>query len=220
MQYGVTDLAAEPPLDADWDAEIWGRVPAVRLAGYLGSEAPSHRPRTSVRLAYREDALHWIFRVEDRYVRATAPRHQARVCTDSCVEFFFVPGTDIGVGYFNVELNCGGTALFHYQPRPRQDVVTVTDEDMAQVRTAASLPKQVDPEIVEPLVWTVQCRLPLAVLRRYSTVSEPGPGAIWLGNFYKCADGTSHPHWLTWSPVDPSPLGFHRPDAFAKLVFA
>ena len=33
-------------------------------------------------------------------------------------------------------------------------------------------------------------------------VISPSPRAVWRVNFYKCADDTSHPHWLTWSPVE------------------
>ena len=219
MKHVVSRRTGSPGLDADWHGPVWGGLDALSLNGFLGSDPPAHRPRTHVKTAYDSDALHWIFRVEDRYVRAVAARHQDAVCRDSCVEFFFVPGPDIAQGYFNLEINCGGTVLFHWQPVPKRDVVVVAEADVAALGVAASLPKIVDPEIGEPTVWTVACRLPMAVLQRYAPVVAPGHGVAWRANFYKCGDATSHPHWLTWAPVDPSSFGFHRPDIFGELVF-
>lgn len=40
-------------------------------------------------------------------------------------------------------------------------------------------------------------------------VDKPAPGTRWRANFYKCADKTSHPHWLTWAPVDYPKPKFH-----------
>ena len=37
-------------------------------------------------------------------------------------------------------------------------------------------------------------------------------------NFYKCADKSAHPHFLSWNPIDvPSP-DFHRPEFFGELI--
>ena len=190
------------------------------LEDFLGPDAPEHRPRTQAKVAYDDEALYVIFHVEDQYVRAVAPQHQSRVCSDSCSEFFFVTGTDINQGYFNIEMNCGGIMLFHFQPVPKQDVVTVTQDHLAQMEVAHSLPATVDPEILDPTTWTVEYRLPIAILEKYCPVVKPSPGIVWHANFYKCADDTSHPHWLTWAHVDPSPRGFHRPDTFGELIFS
>jgi len=78
---------------------------------------PDHFPRTAFKIAYTQDAVHLIFLVADRYVRAMATGHQQNVCADSCVEFFFSPGPDTAIGYFNLEINCGGTVLFHFHPK-------------------------------------------------------------------------------------------------------
>jgi len=41
----------------------------------------------------------------------------------------------------------------------------------------------------------------------------------WLANAYKCADGTSSPHWLTWASVDWDGANFHLPQFFGELAF-
>ena len=44
-------------------------------------------------------------------------------------------------------------------------------------------------------------------------------GQTWRGNFYKCGDHTSHPHWASWSPIGEQ-LDFHQPEFFGELRFA
>ena len=40
-----------------------------------------------------------------------------------------------------------------------------------------------------------------------------------LANFYKCADATSMPHYVTWNPVLTDKPDFHRPEFFGELIF-
>ncbi|MDI6774344.1 MAG: carbohydrate-binding family 9-like protein [Verrucomicrobiota bacterium] len=218
MKRQVHRLSKPPVIDADWDKAPWDSITPLSVENAFGVE-PEHRPRTQARVGYDHEAVYVIFRVEDRYVRAVAAKRQDPVYKDSCVEFFFVPGRDLSRGYFNLEMNAGGFMLFHFQAAPKQNVATVSEPDCAQVRIAHSLPQRVEPEIVAPVVWTVECRIPVGILPRYTRVNRPAPGAVWRVNFYKCGDETSHPHWLTWSPVPKSPLGFHFPQAFGELEF-
>jgi len=219
MRYLVTRLPAAPPVDAMWNRQPWKNVPALTLGYYMGDK-PEHAPRVEARLGYDADALYAIFRVEDRYVRAVARQDQDPVCRDSCVEFFFVPGTDIAGGYFNLEINCGGIMLFHFQKKPRKDAAPIAAADLAEVARAHSLPARVEPELKENVAWTVAYRMPFGFLSRYRAAERPGPGTVWRANFYKCADETSHPHWLTWTPVRRPQPDFHVPEDFGMLEFA
>ena len=116
MTVTVPKLPARPEINADWDNPSFADTDELLIANYMGEE-PDHFPSTHFRLAYDDSALYVMFRVEDRYVRAVADHHQGNVCRDSCVEFFFTPGSDVSNGYFNIEMNCGGTMLFHFQKR-------------------------------------------------------------------------------------------------------
>ena len=185
----------------------------------VAGEQPAHFPRVQAKLAYDVAALYIIFQVVDRYVRATAESYQDQVCEDSCVEFFFTPGEDFSHGYFNMEVNCGGMVLFHHQKGRKLDDVPVSEPDFEQVKIAHTLPKIVHPEIDEALTWVVEYRLPFAILSSYARIDTPSPGVRWRANLYKCADGCSHPHWLTWSPVILPVPDFHRPEFFGHLMF-
>jgi hypothetical protein len=202
----------------DWDAPAWRNLPALPVDLPVGG-VPAHAPRTQARLAWDDRCLRVIFRVEDRFVRAVVDRYQGPVCTDSCVEFFFTPGTDLRAGYFNIEMNCGGTMLLHHQIGRSARRREVTEEDSHRLEPAHTLPSRVDPEMPGPVTWLVSYRVPFEVLERYAPVERPRPGAVWRANLYKCGDATSHPHWLAWSPVDVPTPDFHRPEFFGTLRF-
>ena len=109
--------------------------------------------------------------------------------------------------------------LLHFQKIPRQDQVPLAEKALSQIKIAHSLPKSIDPEIADPVTWTLEYRLPLAILGDYRAVQKPAPGVVWRANFFKCADQTSHPHWLTWSLVDKPRPDFHVPKFFGVLKF-
>lgn len=215
--YAVSRVAAPPAIDANWDKTPWKTIRPVHLRRHMGDK-PAHMPKTQAKVAYDDAALYVIFRVEDRYVRSVMTKNQAAVCKDSCVEFFFSPAPALPNEYFNLELNCGGTMYFAYHGANTE--TKLPQGDMGDLSIAHSMPSVVEPEIVNPVTWTIEYRLPLDILKRHSPIAQPARGVAWRANFYKCADLTSHPHWLTWAPVDyPKPC-FHLPAFFGMLKFA
>jgi len=219
MEYQVNKPTDTVIIDADWDKAVWQDVEPLELTHYMGDK-PGHFPKTQVKLLYDDLSIYVIFRVEDRYVRAVAEKHHDPVSKDSCVEFFFVPGTDLDAGYFNLEMNCAGILLLNFQTVPRQNSIHLDAADVERVELAHSMPGPVVDEIAEPTTWTVEYRLPIDILSKYCpTAKRPAPGVTWRANFYKCADDTSHPHWLTWSPVENPAPDFHKPPYFGRLLF-
>ncbi|MCG8532346.1 MAG: carbohydrate-binding family 9-like protein, partial [Desulfovibrionales bacterium] len=165
-----------------WDGSPWKDVDAQVLSHHMGDK-PRHFPDTRVKIAYDDTHLYLMFRVRDRYVRAVAQEDQGHVWEDSCVEFFFSPGPDIDRGYFNLEMNCGGTLLFHFQPCEGGEKVLVAPAHCERIRRWASLPRMIDPEISTPLEWHLAYALPLDIISDYSHLDRPGPGVRWRGNF-------------------------------------
>lgn len=219
LTYGVPQAEEPITIDADWNKPAWRDVEPLELAHAMG-ERPEHFPKVQAKVAYDAANLYVIFRVKDRYVRAVARKHNDPVCRDSCVELFFTPGTDASKGYFNVETNCGGTMLLHFQVIPRRDPQSLSDDAMNRIEIAHTMPKIVDREIAEPTTWVVEYRLPLDLLEVHlPDAVRPAPGVVWRANFYKCADDTSHPHWLTWAKVDRPKPDFHVPECFGYLKF-
>ena len=116
-------------------------------------------------------------------------------------------------------MNCGGTALFNFQTEPWTNRVEIAKADFDKIEIAHSMPKIVTPEIRQDTTWMLEYRIPFDFLEKYSPVVKPEPGVKWRTNFYKCADNSSHPHWLTWSKVDYSRPNFHLPHYFGELEF-
>jgi hypothetical protein len=215
--YRVKRMKGAPTVDADWNKPAWADVTPLTLEYYMGQE-PSHRPRVQAKIAYDDDFIYVIWRVEDNYVLARKTKQQESVSQDSCVEFFFTPGGDTDrIGYFNIETSCIGTMMFASNVPGIPN--SVTPADIGEVAVASSLKGPIDAEITTPTTWTLEYRIPLAVLEKHSKVQRPEPGLTWRANFYKCADGSSHPHWLTWSHVDRPAPSFHAPRSFGELIF-
>ena len=219
LHYAVHPADAPPPADAEWETGPWGAATPAILTHHMG-DPPEHRPKTQAKLLYDVDALYVRFRVEDRYVVALETEPQSGVSGDSCVELFVTPGTDVAPGYFNVEMNCVGTTLFHHQREPGVENHPL-DQEINELEVRHSVPgPTVDPEVGEPLTWTVGYRVLFRALARCATISAPEPGVVWRANMYKCANRSSHPHWLTWSPVAFDRPNFHLKEQFGYLHFA
>jgi hypothetical protein len=216
--YQVVRLKGPMKIDGNWDKPQWQKTSAIDLKNYMGA-MPKFKPAVQAKMMYDDANVYVIFRAEDRYVRCIANQINGRVWEDSCVEFFFSPDTKLPERYFNLETNCGGTALMHYHVNPKKENPDLEVEDIKKIEIAHSMPQQVDPEITEPTTWTLEYRIPLAVLEKVSAVTRPGHGVIWRANFYKCADKSSNPHWITWSPVENDKPNFHLPRYFGVLEF-
>lgn len=187
------------------------------------AKGSAHRPRTTVDIRHDQKTIHLHFTVEDRYVRAVSTRYHDCVWCDSCVEFFVQPRPDHG--YFNFEFSAGGHFLVSYITDPTRvgnqfkAFVKVPWERAQVVRVEASHRGIIDPEITGPVTWTVTAEIPVALLSYYTGALGPLSGQRWRGNFYKCGDRTSHPHWGAWSPIL-SGESFHQPAYFGALMFA
>ena len=205
-------------IHSEWNKAPWNQIEALSLKYHTG-EKPEHFPNVMAKVAYDDAGIYVIFKVDDQYVRSVRTKHQDNVCKDSCVEFFFSTANDSEEGYFNLELNCGGTMLLHHQIEPRKNSVQIEAEDLEKIAVATSMPKTVFPEIVEETTWTAAYHLPFEVLEKYQDLKRPTKGTVWRGNFYKCADESSHPHRLPWSEVDNPRPHFHLPEFFGVLEF-
>ncbi len=205
---------------ADWDAPHWRNAQTLEVRNFR-PEGSDHRPQTQSRLLYDASGIHGIFRVHDRYVRCQRTKYFDEVWKDSCVEFFAEPQP--GCGYVNFEFNCGGAFLCSHIIDPERTphgfkVFTKIPEEIASgVRVKSSLPKTIEPEITEPVIWTLSFFIPLTLFEYCFGKPRELRGQAWRGNFFKCAEENSHPHWASWAPVDE--FNFHRPNCFRTIRF-
>jgi hypothetical protein len=218
--YVVSSTGSAPRLNANWADGVWAAAEVLEVAQFR-SESSDHRPKTHARLLYDDAGIHGIFQVQDRFVRCVRTAYQSEVWKDSCAEFFVQPKAN--GGYFNFEFNCGGAFLCFYIVNPERtdngfkEYTRVPAEIGQTVQVRSSLPARIDPEIAEPITWTLQFFIPWTVFEHYVGPLGRHGDQVWRGNFFKCAEEVSHPHWATWSPVDA--FNFHLPRCFGTLRF-
>ncbi len=221
LSYTVKKVEKLPLVEDAWDGATWRQAETLAIDTFhpLGSD---HRPRTQARLLHDGASLAVMFRVEDRYVVARHTEYQQPTHEDSCVEFFAQPLP--GKGYFNFEMNAAGTLLLWFVEDPRRvdgkfAKATPVPLDLYQKMSVhASMLGPIDPEIEDPTTWTVSYRIPIALFEAFAGDLTNFSGLQWRGNFYKCADKSSHPHWGYWADIGDR-LDFHQPDHFAPIVF-
>lgn len=220
MEYHIRKTVTPITLAANWDDAFWQNAETLEVKNFR-PESSGHRPRVAARLLYDPAGIHGLFRVQDRYVRCVRTEYNSQVWKDSCVEFFVQPKPD--AGYFNLEMNCGGAFLCWHiiDPTRTPDIfkqfVRVPGEIAREIKVQTSLPRVVEPEITEPLTWTLQFFVPFALFAKFVGPLGDVSGQVWRANLFKCADETSHPHWASWSPVDE--FNFHLPRCFGEIRF-
>ncbi len=215
----IPRLADPPvsPLDARWDA-----VPRLAVDNFH-PHSSDHHPVVHAQIGHSRDRLHLRFTVHDRHVRSIVVQANGPVCTDSCVECFVEPL--LGLGYFNIEVNAGGTLHVSHitDPTPLPEggfagCAMLGPDELATIAVATTLPRVIDPEIAGPLDWAMCAGIPIDLFTRRLGRAPPVPGT-WRGNFYKCADLSSQPHWASWAPIGER-LAFHVPGHFGELRLA
>ena len=222
MTYLVKRARITPSPGDHWDGDCWAAADTLDV-NHFHPRSSNHRPITRAKVLHDEVHLYVLFDVLDRYVRCVHTDFQSMVSRDSCVEFFLQPREQ--PGYFNFEINCGGAMLLYYikdstpaADAPFREFTRVPEALARQVRIWPSLPRRVDPEIDQPVHWSLGCAVPLALFEAFAGDLRPLGGCDWRGNFFKCGDETSHPHWASWSPIG-QVLRFHQPDRFGTIRF-
>lgn len=216
--YNVYRLKYSMEIDGNWEKPEWENIKSLKIEHYMG-EMPKFHPYTEVKMMYDDENLYIIFRVKDRYVQCVIQKPQGAVYEEACVEFFFSPDESLQFDYFNIETNCIGTVLMGYNSLSTRKSISIEVEDIKKIEIAHSLPNIVDQEIIEPVTWTIEYRIPLCMLEKYVRITHPEQGVTWRANFYKIAEKGSNPHFRTWAFVNHKSPNFHLPQYFGILKF-
>lgn len=185
---------------------------------------PAH-PTTVLRLAHTGTMLFVRFDVEGRGLRAMHTCDLEHVNEDSCVEFF-VTNADQS-RYFNFEFNCIGVCNASHRISKSEDVHRLTPDELHSILrhfsiAAASCTSPI-PRLSAPFdlrdgdyCWSLTIGISLSLLNITPAIfSQP---VTLRGNFYKCGDLTSEPHYLSWAPVTFPRPNFHLPASFGTLI--
>lgn len=171
-----------------------------------------YRPLTAFAIAHSQTAIYIDFFVRCNYLRAVNYENNSNVHQDSCVEFFVQPNPD-DPHYFNFEFNCIGT-IDAARRLDRNNFEKLTDEQLGRIRRVASCGNKPFEEVQGMFTWNLLVVIPLDIIG-----IDPAKLPLTMrGNFYKCADMTSVPHFLSWNPVETPTPDFHRPEFFGEIT--
>ena len=175
-------------------------------------EAYPYKPIVAFDIARGEKELYIHYFVRGLSLRATADEDGMYVHPDSCVEFFMRRKEELF--YTNFEFNCIGTC-FAARGTGRQGRTHFTANEYKKIRRYTTVPRKTFAEKTGIHAWELTVALPFELM---GLDASELPDMI-RGNFYKCADETAHPHYVTWSPIDlPSP-DYHCPEHFGAIRF-
>lgn len=185
----------------------------IHSVNQLNWEDYSYRPNVQFRIAHTGDEIWLKFYVKEKYIRAQETRTNGDVYKDSTVEFFISPDEN---NYYNFEFSCIGTIHLAYGPgRDNRKFVPV--ETVEKIDISSTLGSQPFTEKTGNFEWEMAIRIPIECFI-YSDI-ETFNELKAKGNFYKCGDETSVPHFVTWNPVKTDQPDYHRPEYFGKIKF-
>jgi len=172
-----------------------------------------YRPITQFNIARSKDSIFIKFSVRGSMLRAIYSNDMDPVHEDSCVEFFCMPlGAD---KYTNFEFNCIGTCSATTRKNRTDEVVPFTKEELNSIKRYPSIGRRAFNEMEGMFEWELTVKIPFDLMG----IDPLNIPEKIIGNFYKCADGTDSPHFVTWSPVKTDVPDFHRPEFFGELYF-
>ena len=171
-----------------------------------------YRPLTVITAAHSAKCLYIDVLVRCNYLRAVNYTDNSPVREDSCVAFYVAPRHDVDA-YWAFEFNCVGTINAERCIR-QKDFTPLPAEILSSVRRFASVGKRPFQEIEGSFIWSVVVAIPLEIIG----VEYDGKPVRMKGNFNKCAEATSQPHYLSWAPINTPFPDFHRPEFFGDIV--
>ena len=169
-----------------------------------------YKPIVAFDIARSKVNLYIRYFVKGNSLKALYEADGSPVYTDSCVEFFMKRVDD--PNYYNFEFNCIGTC--DAARRTSRDIKTsLSQEEYKSIIRLPSVRRRAFEEIKGIHTWNLIVVIPLKLMGL-----DPSnlPEKI-LGNFYKCADETMNPHFVSWSPIDLPEPNFHCPEFFGEI---
>lgn len=168
-------------------------------------------------IAHDSESLYIRFRVTETYIMAKVEADNGPVWTDSCCEFF-VSFDDRG--YYNFEFSCIGKALLAFRknkPNPTPAPPSVLDLIERNSTLGDRCFDEFKAANMDQGNWELNIRIPRAAFFMHDFKTLDGLSA--RGNFYKCGDGLTVPHFLSWAPIKSDHPNFHLPAYFGNLLF-
>lgn len=175
-------------------------------------EEYSYKPIVAFDIARGATELYIRYFVKGNSLKAVHATDNSPVHQDSCVEFFMKRVNDNF--YMNFEFNCIGTCDAARR-LSRDEKSSLSTDEYSRIRRYSTLRQEPFTEKTGVYAWELIVTIPFSLM---GLDPENLPEKI-LGNFYKCADLTDFPHFVSWVPIDVPQPDFHRPEFFGEIYF-
>ena len=158
--------------------------------------------------------FHIKYNVDEKTVRAEQNILGGEVYMDSCVECFISPGEN-NPYYYNFEFNAAGKVAMARRTG-RSDPQSAPIEVLESIKVYPSL--GTEPFAERPgKPWSLEVCIPASAL--WLDGVQKWDSMKMRMNFYKCGDGLSEPHYITWQPIKTENPDYHRPEFFVPVEF-
>lgn len=175
-------------------------------------EYPS-RPEVFFRIAHNGENILLQYEVHEDEILGVVAEDNGEVWTDSCAEFFIT--FDEGF-YYNLETTCVGRALLGYR-KIGVEAVHAPVEIVKSIKRLPSLGFTNREKQKGDFRWTLTLVIPHTAYWKDDLKSFGGLKA--RGNFYKCGDNLTTPHFVSWTTIETPNPNFHQPGYFGELEF-
>lgn len=198
----------------EWDnlavqLEVLGKRLFINQVNWA-NEYP-YTPLCVVDVAYSEQSLFLHYFVRGLDLRTLSAGDGNYVHVDSCVEFFMQ--RERGDSYINFEFNAAGVSYSTHH-KDIKESTPFSPEEYASIRRKATFEGQKIERNNAIESWSISVEIPWTTM---GYAKGETPSSLYA-NFYKCADNTAHPHFLSWGSIVEEKPAFHRPQFFGTLV--
>lgn len=171
------------------------------------------KPEVAFVMAHNGENILLQYKVKENEILAAVTTDNGEVWTDSCVEMFL---SFDNRHYYNAEFTCIGKALLGYR-QFGEKAVHASKEIMQSIKRQSSLGTANREKQTGNFDWTLTLVIPCTAFWESNIKSFGGLQA--KGNFYKCGDNLTTPHFVSWTTIDTPKPSFHQPSFFGELYF-
>lgn len=172
----------------------------------------AYKPIVSFDIARGDQDLYIRYFVRGNALKASHSVDGSPVHQDSCVEFFMKkPGDDT---YMNFEFNCIGVCDAARR-KSKTEKVGLNENEYRMIRRYSTAGRDTFDEKKGLYTWELVVAIPFSLMGLSTDILPEKINA----NFYKCADDTAYPHFVSWNAIDNPTPNFHLPEFFGEIYF-
>lgn len=184
----------------------WDIVPEGRLE-FSNWESQIHYETAFSLCFVRGEGIYLRMHTNETDIRAVNTARDENIWEDSCMEFFLCPFPH-REEYLNFEMNSKGAWLCQFG-KGKLDRVFLSSLTDREADVKASVTDE---------GWSLELFVPSELISEAFGEEFTAEAAVLKGNFYKCGDLTSRPHYDSYAKMTTLPPGFHNPDCFAQII--